>query len=236
MGDRSMSLGRHRATGRAGQRRRVARAPRPLSSMTTFLLEVGDADYLVRIHRGPRRGRRQGAFRPAALDLRAEGLAGGLGNVLAAGAAAGRPRPDRHDQDAGAAPRRRPVSLHVQPALLQGPAGAAARAPRREVHDEPGKPAFEPAVGRYLRLDIGGKPHRLYVEEAGAGHPARVPAHGRLRRPAVPRPPQRCRDARAASASSPSTCPGTASPRRRPAGRRASTSSPRAPTSTPSWP
>ena len=33
------------------------------------------------------------------------------------------------------------------------------------------KGQFEPAVGRYLRLDIGGKPHRLYVEEAGKGMP-----------------------------------------------------------------
>ena len=32
-------------------------------------------------------------------------------------------------------------------------------------------PDFEPAVGRYLRLPIQGKPHRLYVEEAGAGIP-----------------------------------------------------------------
>jgi len=34
-----------------------------------------------------------------------------------------------------------------------------------------GKPQFEPAIGRYLRLDIAGRPHRLYVEEAGAGIP-----------------------------------------------------------------
>ena len=34
-----------------------------------------------------------------------------------------------------------------------------------------GKPDFEPAVGRYLRLDIAGKRHRLYVEEAGTGIP-----------------------------------------------------------------
>ncbi len=32
-------------------------------------------------------------------------------------------------------------------------------------------PRFEPIVGRYLRLDLLGKPHRLYVEEAGAGVP-----------------------------------------------------------------
>src|SRR2546423_1297364 len=47
-----------------------------------------------------------------------------------------------------------------------------------------------------------------------------------------PPPPGRPR----ASASSPSTCRGTASPHRRPTGRRASTSSPRALTWTPSWP
>jgi pimeloyl-ACP methyl ester carboxylesterase len=32
-------------------------------------------------------------------------------------------------------------------------------------------PAYEPIVGRYLRLDLLGKPHRLYVEEAGEGIP-----------------------------------------------------------------
>ena len=30
---------------------------------------------------------------------------------------------------------------------------------------------FEPVVGRYLRLELLGKPHRLYVEEAGEGIP-----------------------------------------------------------------
>lgn len=32
-------------------------------------------------------------------------------------------------------------------------------------------PAFEPITGRYLHLDLLGKPHRLYVEEAGTGIP-----------------------------------------------------------------
>lgn len=32
-------------------------------------------------------------------------------------------------------------------------------------------PAFEPIIGRYLHVDIGGRPHRLYVEEAGRGIP-----------------------------------------------------------------
>ena len=33
------------------------------------------------------------------------------------------------------------------------------------------KPSFEPAVGRYLRVDIAGKAHRIYVERAGEGIP-----------------------------------------------------------------
>ena len=32
-------------------------------------------------------------------------------------------------------------------------------------------PTFEPVTGRYLNLDLLGKPHRLYVEEAGEGTP-----------------------------------------------------------------
>jgi pimeloyl-ACP methyl ester carboxylesterase len=32
-------------------------------------------------------------------------------------------------------------------------------------------PRFEPVTGRYLHLDLLGKPHRVYVEEAGAGIP-----------------------------------------------------------------
>ncbi|MBX6329213.1 MAG: alpha/beta hydrolase [Pseudolabrys sp.] len=32
-------------------------------------------------------------------------------------------------------------------------------------------PRFEPIIGRYLHLDLDGKPHRIYVEEAGDGIP-----------------------------------------------------------------
>lgn len=32
-------------------------------------------------------------------------------------------------------------------------------------------PHFEPIVGRYLHLELSGRPHRLYVEEAGQGIP-----------------------------------------------------------------
>jgi pimeloyl-ACP methyl ester carboxylesterase len=34
-----------------------------------------------------------------------------------------------------------------------------------------GTPTIEPIVGRYLRLDFKGRPHRLYFEEAGQGIP-----------------------------------------------------------------
>ena len=34
-----------------------------------------------------------------------------------------------------------------------------------------GKPTIEPIVGRYLRLDFKGRPHRIYFEEAGQGIP-----------------------------------------------------------------
>ena len=34
-----------------------------------------------------------------------------------------------------------------------------------------GAPVIEPVVGRYLRLDLNGRPHRLYFEEAGHGIP-----------------------------------------------------------------
>jgi pimeloyl-ACP methyl ester carboxylesterase len=34
-----------------------------------------------------------------------------------------------------------------------------------------GTPTLEPIVGRYLRLDVKGRPHRLYFEDAGQGIP-----------------------------------------------------------------
>jgi pimeloyl-ACP methyl ester carboxylesterase len=34
-----------------------------------------------------------------------------------------------------------------------------------------GRPVIEPIVGRYLRLDFNGRPHRFYFEEAGQGIP-----------------------------------------------------------------
>ena len=53
-------------------------------------------------------------------------------------------------------------------------------APRKEaigersdavLDDMPMSPRFEPIVGRYLNFDLLGRPHRLYIEEAGQGIP-----------------------------------------------------------------
>ena len=44
---------------------------------------------------------------------------------------------------------------------------------------------FESTIGRYLHLDLFGRKHRIYVEEAGQG--AAVLAHRRRRWPSVSR-------------------------------------------------
>ena len=102
------------------------------------------------------------------------------------------------------------------------PCGRSAPSNRRAAV---GAPVIEPVVGRYLRLDFNGRPHRIYFEEAGQGIPLvclhTAGADGRQYRALL----NDRRDHRAASASSPSTCRGTASPRRRPASSARPTSS-----------
>src|SRR6185369_17583869 len=88
-----------------------------------------------------------------------------MGEVLEQAAAAGLQRPDGADQAARAEGRGRLARLHGEPALLQGSAWQAARGSRRM------SAKFEPIVGRYMHLDLFGKPHRIYVEEAGEGTP-----------------------------------------------------------------
>ena len=51
--------------------------------------------------------------------------------------------------------------------LRQGPTPTRAATPAAPW----GEPSFEPVTGRYLRMDIEGRPHRVYVEEAGEGTP-----------------------------------------------------------------
>src|SRR5262245_29762438 len=88
-----------------------------------------------------------------------------MGEILEPAAAARLQRPDGADQAARAEDRRRPPCLHGKPPLLQGSAGQAAQR-------SCGMSAtFEPIVGRYMHLDLFGKPHRIYVEQAGEGTP-----------------------------------------------------------------
>ena len=56
-------------------------------------------------------------------------------------------------------------SLHACRSTLEDPTAA----PERSA--DVGTPVIEPVVGRYLRLDFNGKPHRIYFEEAGEGIP-----------------------------------------------------------------
>jgi hypothetical protein len=77
--------------------------------------------------------------------------------------------------------------------------------------------SFEPIVGRYMHLDLFGRAHRIYVEEAGQGTPLlclhTAGADGRQYRGLMNHP-----GTSRTIASSPSTCRGTASRRRRPVG------------------
>ena len=52
-------------------------------------------------------------------------------------------------------------------------------------------PEFEPIIGRYLSVAIGGAEHRIFVEEAGQRHSTAMPPHSRRRQPAIPPRPQR---------------------------------------------
>ena len=91
----------------------------------------GAAAHLDRAQAGrrhPHPGHREGSSRHAALDFCAACFRGSLVHFLDRRATARVSRSHRHDEDARSAHRRRPTSLHGQPALFQGPAGVAARA------------------------------------------------------------------------------------------------------------
>src|SRR6476659_3489961 len=88
-----------------------------------------------------------------------------MGKILGRAAAARLQRPDGAGAAAGAEDRRQSASVHGEPALLQGSAGQAARRSFRMTA------RFEPITGRYMHLELFGRPHRLYVEEAGEGTP-----------------------------------------------------------------
>src|SRR4051794_26168953 len=89
-----------------------------------------------------------------------------MAEILERAAAAGLQRPAGADQAAGAEGRGQSAGLHVASSLLQGGARQAARRGSRGM-----KARFEAITGRYMHLDLFGRPHRVYVEEAGEGTP-----------------------------------------------------------------
>jgi pimeloyl-ACP methyl ester carboxylesterase len=61
-------------------------------------------------------------------------------------------------------------ALHRAMRLMR-PFAAAAASVAAEPRDDKERALLEPVVGRYLNLEIGGVPHRVYFEEAGQGIP-----------------------------------------------------------------
>src|SRR5947209_8162494 len=110
--------------------------------------------------------RHAGTVRDAVIVVRAAGLAGRVAEILERGSPPRLQRSDGPDQTPRLEDRRQPSGLHGQSALFQGEPGetAPARSNRMSV-------TFEPVIGRYMQLDLLGRAHRIYVEEAGQGTP-----------------------------------------------------------------
>jgi pimeloyl-ACP methyl ester carboxylesterase len=139
------------------------------------LIEVGDKAWLAAIRRGQVVALQRGPFVLPAFTLALRITAEGMARFLAPA-----PVPGWHDLLA----LRRQGALRIEgdtaiffahlawfkaalALLRQGPVPAKPATPAAPW----GEPSFEPIAGRYLRMDIAGRPHRVYVEEAGEGTP-----------------------------------------------------------------
>ena len=184
-------------------------------------------------HGARRRAHRRREGRGRERRLRPDGLAGKLGRVRQAGAGRRLPEPRRHAARRPSAGRGRHPGLgppHAVPgAGLRRAAAACAVAAsgrrRRTGHRARGRPLPAARLQRPAASPL--------LRGSRAGHSLALPAHRRRRRPAVSRTAERSGRSPRAFASSPSTCRGMASPRRRPASRPRLTSSPPSSTSIP---
>ena len=140
---------------------------------TTFLIEIGDKSWLVKILEGRVVAVTPGPFVTPSFSfaLRAprdewEAFWGAL------------PPPGHHDIFALFKRGKLRIEgdmhafmanlLYIKDVLAKlRPAGASATAAKASTAE----PAFEPIVGRYLNFNLLGRPHRLYIEEAGQGIP-----------------------------------------------------------------
>ncbi|MFZ4407758.1 MAG: alpha/beta fold hydrolase [Paracraurococcus sp.] len=139
------------------------------------LIEVGDTAWLAAIRRGHVLELRRGPFVLPSFTLALRITAEGMARFLAPA-----PVPGWNDLLA----LRRQGALRIEGdtavffahlAWFKGALGLLREGPtpaRAAASAAPwGEAAFEPVTGRYLRMDIEGRPHRVYVEEAGEGVP-----------------------------------------------------------------
>ena len=139
-----------------------------------LLLELGDAAWLVTLRQGQLLRLQPGPFVLPSFQLALRISAEGLARFLSP-----QPVPGWHDLLA----LRRQGALRIEGdttiffahlAWFKGVLGLLRDAPAPLPAPPPpawGEPAFEAITGRYLRMDIEGRPHRVYVEEAGEGTP-----------------------------------------------------------------
>ncbi|MCB4823311.1 alpha/beta fold hydrolase [Roseicella aerolata] len=167
--DQAMAAWPARVAGEAA----LARRGRTLDA--DLLIEIGDRAWLAAIRRGEVQEVRRGPFVLPSFTLALRITAEGMARFLS-------PEPVPGWNDLLALRRQGALRIEGDTAvffahlawfkgalalLRQGPAPAKeAAAPVAW-----GEPAFEPITGRYLRMDIAGRPHRIYVEEAGEGVP-----------------------------------------------------------------
>ena len=143
---------------------------------TTFLVEIGDKGYLVKILEGRIASITPGPFVTPnySFALRAPRDEWELFWTKL-------PPPGHHDIFALFKRGKLKIEGDLRPFMqnllyikdvLASPrkhAGGSEARPRRK--RAPASPRFEPIVGRYLNFDLLGRPHRLYIEEAGQGIP-----------------------------------------------------------------
>jgi pimeloyl-ACP methyl ester carboxylesterase len=143
---------------------------------TTFLIEMGDKGYLVKIIEGRIVSVTPGPFVTPnySFALRAPRDEWEMFWTKV-------PPPGHHDIFALFKRGKLTIEGDLQPFManllyikdvLASPRRLAAGGPPPVVPaPAPAKPTFEPIVGRYLNLTLLGRPHRLYIEEAGQGIP-----------------------------------------------------------------
>ena len=140
---------------------------------TTFLVEVGDQGYLIKIHEGRVVSVRPGPFVTPHFSFALRAPRDEWESFWTA-----LPPPGHHDIFALFKRGKLTIEGDLHPLmanllyikdLLAKPRQVPARQPA--AHPAASAPQFEPIVGRYLNFNLLGRPHRLYIEEAGQGIP-----------------------------------------------------------------